>query len=1139
MGPENVRKGELVNSGNLPPYQHHRPQLSEKDLKRLDSFALWLDAYMRGNRDADFVKRGVQIAKERRTVMRTLIQAHAEEALLKSIGFSQYSALPPEVRKWVEEPFSLRAEVEVIATCHENGQASQYSTRVETGDGERYLLGDHERWQFRQSKSDAPLQGIRLDGWMAIEPDAFKRLDPADEEWALANLPALQSEPGVDFFSGYPLGDNPVTALIGGYVVRFAGEETLEKTLKLARSLDRLAGSRTGSSAFLEETLRTRSAALPVAEIQDRQQQLLLEETTGPKKTLLIQVDFPDYGENQTYKDYYEELINGEVSQYLSDYSYGLTSVSATMSESIYRMSLESVEYDWSGEDDTVDEDDLFDEAVAAYRADVEDKDPFLDYDVVAVVFVNIGDYDWSGKATIGGSNSRMWLNGLVDTDTVLHEYGHNYGLLHANYWNHTATNNESTNPIDPTGASIEYGDHWDVMGEGDARTGHFHPAAKRYLGWLNADQVLDFTEKALPGVYRVFQFDSKEASRSHIQAIQIRKGLNEFYWIGLRKSQLSHTDYGSYFHWERAEGAARNQCWLISPFPAPHFESSVFGKTFSDIDSGIHITPIALGGSSPEYYLEVGLNFGDISENRVPALTLEVPPVVKARELVQFTADAIDPDGDELAYAWDLGDLRFIPNTRVLETRMAAGGSYDIKVRVSDLKGGMVEKSTSIFVDDPMAVWRKREPGLEMDLFSIEANGSRVVAGGEGGIAYSINGINWHMTTSPGISEMTILDIFWTGTKFVAVGYSYTKSIFAIRQYPLIYSSTNGVTWSWEFELPPLTLNIDNRFHSVSSNVDGSIIIAAGDAGYCYRSTNEGQWDKVSLSLPERAEISGIAFGDGVFILTGRDISSRKPFMLRSSDGLEWEDILENVSRDRPYFPDIEFTDGKFFALTEDGHGVSRCSMDNGETWKILTGRFEDETYSVAFGEGLYCAASRLSGGSADSFAISLSVDGEHWQNVGLGGDNHAADITFFKDTFLAVGYHGQIFQSIKLTPGYEGWIDRYLEGEFAAANANPDGDWASNLWEWAMGTLPLESKSAPRHPQLHLTEAGHVEFVLDPILNPERVTLIVEKSTDLTNWTELPSSGLEERGSYFSILSTAPVPELPCFLRLRLREL
>lgn len=90
----------------------------------------------------------------------------------------------------------------------------------------------------------------------------------------------------------------------------------------------------------------------------------------------------------------------------------------------------------------------------------------------------------------------------------------------------------------------------------------------------------------------------------------------------------------------------------------------------------------------------------------------------------------------------------------------------------------------------------------------------------------------------------------------------------------------------------------------------------------------------------------------------------------------------------------------------------------------------------------------------------------------------------------------------------------DRAVSGP----NADPDKDGMSNLLEYALGTDPLFADAADGRVNLAL-ENGQVQIEFKNDSSKTDVTLVVQKSSDLKTWTEMPSEvlsvkkGLEKR--------------------------
>lgn len=127
-----------------------------------------------------------------------------------------------------------------------------------------------------------------------------------------------------------------------------------------------------------------------------------------------------------------------------------------------------------------------------------------------------------------------------------------------------------------------------------------------------------------------------------------------------------------------------------------------VIGSTFSDPFADIHITPIGKGGTTPES-LDVVVKIGSPPGNQAPTLTLSASVLnVAPATPVNFAADASDPDGDTLAYAWDFGDKSLGSNRAALGKSWNAPGEYVVRCVASDMQGGTASDSVVVTVGTP-----------------------------------------------------------------------------------------------------------------------------------------------------------------------------------------------------------------------------------------------------------------------------------------------------------------------------------------------------------------------------------------------------------------------------------------------------
>jgi hypothetical protein len=130
-------------------------------------------------------------------------------------------------------------------------------------------------------------------------------------------------------------------------------------------------------------------------------------------------------------------------------------------------------------------------------------------------------------------------------------------------------------------------------------------------------------------------------------------------------------------------------------------------GQTLSEPALGLHLTPVAIDTAATPPTVSLYAHFGAAPGNQPPQVTLSASSASAAvNAAVTFTASANDPNGDALAYAWDLGDGRFVgQNAPTLMQSFSAAGVQRVRVRVSDLKGGLSSAAVDLTVGTPSGV--------------------------------------------------------------------------------------------------------------------------------------------------------------------------------------------------------------------------------------------------------------------------------------------------------------------------------------------------------------------------------------------------------------------------------------------------
>ena len=366
------------------------------------------------------------------------------------------------------------------------------------------------------------------------------------------------------------------------------------------------------------------------------------------------------------------------------------------------------------------------------------------------------------------GGGSSVWIYG-DGVDVTAHEIGHAFGLAHANFWDTAGTSAIGA------GTNGEYGGHWDVMDGIGLPLGHYNAQGKNQIRWLPNDFVSEITAS---GVYRIYAQDQPILNPSKRFALRIRKDSNRTYWGELRGLYTGHAtrtwaDFGLILGW-KFPGAGGSNWQLIDTTPGTAFgkdDSPVsLGRTFSDTESGIHLTTIAVNSATADdpKSVDVVVNIGAFPVNQAPVLALAASAaVVPLNVPVTFTATAADVDGDAQAYSWQhFGDANYrtiSPNAAAITRTFSTAGTYVVSCTVSDMKGGTVTRSQLVTV------------GNGGGRFTISG---RVTLGGAGveGVLVNANSANAVITDSAGRYTIPNLAATTYTLSALLAGYNFTE---------------------------------------------------------------------------------------------------------------------------------------------------------------------------------------------------------------------------------------------------------------------------------------------------------------------------------------------------------------------------
>lgn len=945
-----------------------------------------------------FIEEGIRLAQARKTEMQSLVRTNPERALANAVSLREYAALPDAIKPYVEKPFSERASIMILPD--ESGLNSQRKPRFDPNQriaGEVTTLTlagstaslDLVRYGSRAevlSKDGIAAQGIMLDGVAAIQPAALQLVDTQDIAYVQKTFPARTADKQHDFLTGEAIQGQPTVALAGGQVFYFASAANVERlNLKLAE-LEKQIGPQTGSQ-ILFQPLQSQSLATTVPFNTQLNQALaaLNTWTENPKSVYYIRVDFSDKPGEPITKAALETAL-GASSDSLKSMSQNKTWLNYTVSDVVVRLPLTTTEYKTQGAGK------LHDDAKAAFTA-LNTGITLANYNIVGVYMTSIGMGGWAGLASVGGGS--QWLQGSSHRFVLDHEFGHNYGLLHAHSWNTT------DGSVTGVGESEDYGDIYDAMGASYDLRATFHPQGRSKLNWLESSQWQDVSTS---NNYRIYRFDDTSASGNRALRIN-RGGTNGHYWVGHRQNfdTNAYMENGLYLIWQRNN---TTDGWLLDTTPnssdGKNDAPIVLGKTYSDTTAGIHITPVAKGGTTPNEYMDVQVNLGAFSNNTPPVLSgINGTTNVKARTATNFSAQVSDADNDTLAYHWDFGDGVVNVNAAAISHQWAVGGTYTVKLTVSDMKGGVATTQATVNVEDPLNVWFSRTSGSTESLSDITTDGTKVIAVGNGGnILTSLDGVTWSMVDSG--SNLRWYGIHYANSLWVVVGDDYRWGNINGRV-GVVYTSSDGVTWTKRHE----TSTASTSFSKVTYG--NSVWVAVGDNGTIASSTDAVTW--MAQSGGTTNSIRGVAFGDGFFVATAGYWQGSPNLVLRSTDGVSWSNVSSGAGTTSSMWS-VRYLHDRFVATG--WYAGIRHSTDSALTFQ---GNQPSAyaTPALSYGNGLFFA-SGLNRSNSNADINLVSTDGSNWTLLTTVSQPNRNAAIFFKNTFITVGDDGSIYQSSPL---------------------------------------------------------------------------------------------------------------------------
>jgi uncharacterized delta-60 repeat protein len=707
---------------------------------------------------------GVRLAAERRQALKQLIQKNPQAAIELAVPWQTRNRLPSEIVALLEQRVSEKADYSVLAAVHgadgiDPGPAIRREAVIDGKVMQAHVYGTRERVD---SKRALPIEGIAVDDQLAILDSPLRRLEPGEPlpEGAMktAVSPEHQSRVADAVSSLWISGGTAYQVCCETHAARLAGD---------------LSASEQTPGPLLEASGGQGSSQPGKGEVGASSW------TEGVKTLLVIRVDFSDLAgapvdgsANVMDSAYLTNRITTEVSPWITEVSYNKSSMTLQPADvtAVLRMPNTAASYATSGLNNNLRLDALALATTAGFTPD--------NYDRVALVFSRLSaipgsQITYAGLGQIG--DSFTWYNGNFSQGVVVHEFGHNFGLRHANLWQIPGG---STDPVAPGGTSTEYGDVFDMMGGSPTNTGanldHFNPWFLNRIDWLPNTAV---QTPAASGSFRIYRYDHPSAVLSNALALRIGRNSQQNYWIGYRRKFAGHATHsdgsaGAYIIWGHDYQDTSKLIDLDTPGTDAKDASLNVGSTFHDNAAGLHFTVMGAGGSGTAEYIDVAVAFDarisfsqssyDVDEasgnlavvlNRTNNST---GPVSVTLSTSNGTATApADYTASSTLVSWASGD--FAPKTVNIPivADASAEGSESFTLTLSGITGGIILNNATVTANI-------REPGAEDSgfahgFFNNSSSVRKLVVQPDGRIAFAGRASNIASTPVNGVGRFEV----------------------------------------------------------------------------------------------------------------------------------------------------------------------------------------------------------------------------------------------------------------------------------------------------------------------------------------------------------------------------------------------
>ena len=652
---------------SLPP-EVDLMESREPDFTKVVAFNDWAQTWLAADAAGreDLRAEGLRLAAERRPEFKALIIADPQRALDRAVSAVVRQDLPLEIVALLERPVSATGDLNVYRGKPQGEVAPGQELTLryfETTKGESLKARVFGELAEVNTKKAIPLRGVALDREFAVAESGVRQLERGERILASAiveevcpvsgnatEIPAPQE----------PVSDATPTVEIGERIIRLCNGSHVRVLEEEYRAMIMASGN--AGAGFFKDTHPGTAA-----------------EAIGNFRCLYIRITYPD----QLKAPNTEDSAHGDmrnVSRFYLENSFGRMTTTSSVTPLI---TLPHSQAWYIAKDAEVD-------GLGLVHSHARSEARKLGYDSnqfnCTIVRVN-GGPRLSGISWGGGDSVWVSWDGM---DVLNHECGHSLGRNHANFW---TTSDGSAIGV---GANSEYGNVFDVMGNGGGFPGHYNTKSKRDLAWLSDPYIHRPSDaQSASGVYRIFAYDQPQLEEGKRYAFRVGKDVNRRFYLEYHPSYNTQLANSLLMI---IDGLGSNCGHLIDTTPgSPDGKNDggiQVGRTFSDYESDIHFTVLSKNATVP-VSLDFSYQRGPFLGNTAPTFTslTASATTIAAGGSITFTATATDAQSDTLAYHWEFNDGIYGTSTPTFTRTFPSVDQMTVHCTVSDMKGGSARK--------------------------------------------------------------------------------------------------------------------------------------------------------------------------------------------------------------------------------------------------------------------------------------------------------------------------------------------------------------------------------------------------------------------------------------------------------------